>query len=313
MRTDRGAVALRILSATWRWYQQRGRLREGRALLAAALDPPGSTTDVRLRIAGLAADGGLAYWMEDFDGSRARYEERLRLAEPTGDPILEADAHSDIGFLFMVSGERDRLRAHETRAFELYRVAGIEAKVTLARQALVLVDFLGGDYAAARDHEQAAIEFFRRTGSRFQMADGMTLISAIHMQLGDLDSAWRQVTGALAVFSESDLASGLARSLVMAAILQLRFGDPELGARIAGTTNELGRLKNVMVAPAKVLHLPEPGALAAEVLGPERAAVLLAEGAATPLGDVIGVVLATSLSEGPKPNRSAIESSGNRP
>ena len=32
------------------------------------------------------ADGGLAYWMEDWTGCIARYEERLALAEGTGDP-----------------------------------------------------------------------------------------------------------------------------------------------------------------------------------------------------------------------------------
>jgi len=45
----------------------------------------------------------------------------------------------------------------------------------------------------------------------------------------------------------------------MAALLQLRYGDPELGARIAGATEELHQQKNVMIAPTKVLHLPDAG------------------------------------------------------
>ena len=95
LRTDDPASALRIVSATWRWYQQRGRLREARALLAGLLDGP-APIDPRSRIAGLAADGGLAYWMDDIDGAGSRYRERLRLADELGDPALEADANYDV-------------------------------------------------------------------------------------------------------------------------------------------------------------------------------------------------------------------------
>ena len=59
---------------------------------------------LRIRIAGLAAAGGLAYWMNDVPAApgglpgaaRAR---RRRL----GDPVLLADAHYDLGFLSMIA------------------------------------------------------------------------------------------------------------------------------------------------------------------------------------------------------------------
>src|SRR5262249_60209160 len=60
---DEADLGLRIIGASWRWHQQRGRLREGRAALADLLARPAG--DVRVRIQGLAADGGLAYWMAD--------------------------------------------------------------------------------------------------------------------------------------------------------------------------------------------------------------------------------------------------------
>ncbi len=78
----------------------------------------------------------------------------------------------------------------------------------------------------------------------------------------------------------------------MAAILQIRDGDPEFGARVAGAVYELIREKGVMLAPVKVLHLPDPGDLAQEHFGPERAAELMASGAAIPVSQVIAEVLA---------------------
>jgi predicted ATPase/class 3 adenylate cyclase len=291
MATGERTLALRIVAATWRWHQQRGRLREARSVLASMLDHEPAIDDPRLRIAGLAADGGLAYWTDDIEGARRRYEERVLLAEALGDPLLEADAHYDIGFVFMVLQDGERLRQHTEHALELYTGGGNEVGVTRSRQALVLVDFLARNYAAARDHEEELVLAFRAAGSMFEVADGVTLLSGVYTQLDEPHTAWERMTEGLRIFVERDAASGLARSLAMAAIIQLRFGDPELGARIAGATRELGRRKNVMVAPTKVLHLPEPADLSAEALGTDRAAMFMAEGAATDLGQVINSVL----------------------
>ena len=47
-----------------------------------------------------------------------------------------------------------------------------------------------------------------------------------------------------------------------------------------------------MLAPVKVLHLPDPADLAAEHLGRERAAELLAEGELMTTQEVVATVLA---------------------
>ena len=66
-------------------------------------------------------------------------------------------------------------------------------------------------------------------------------------------------------------------------------------ARPARVTFELIHEKGVMLAPVKVLHLPDPGELAVERLGPERAAGLLATGAATARSEIITAILAASV------------------
>jgi predicted ATPase/class 3 adenylate cyclase len=282
-------VGLRIIGMAWRWFQQRGRLREARAVLAQLLGRP-RDGDVRIRIAALAAEGGLAYWMNDFAGAGAAYEERLVLATDTGDPVLLADAHYDIGFLSMVEGDGARLRAHEQAALDLYTTAGVEDGVLRARQALVLAVFLAGDYARAAALERENLAVFRRRGSLFQVADSGTLLAAVRWRLGEPGAAWASALESLRFFLEVDSASGLARALGMAAIIQLSDGDAELGSRIAGATYRIVREKGVMLAPVKVLHLPDPAGLAIERLGAERAAALMAEGEALPLDEVVALV-----------------------
>ncbi len=292
---ERFDLGLRQMGATWRWYQQRGRLRDGRALLAGLLGGA-AHVDVRIRISGLAAEGGLAYWMDDAPGARIAYEERLALADSTGDPALIADAHYDLGFLSMVEQDGVALRRHEQQALDLYLAAGLEDGVIRARQALVLAVFLGGDYATARGLEEENLAAFRERDSPSEVADSSTLMSAILFRLAEPAEAWTRMTDGLRVFAATDLSSGIARNLVMAAMIQLAHGDQEFGARVAGTAYELARVQHVMLAPVKVLHLPDPAELAVERLGPERAEELLREGASTPLDGVIDEVLRTDVS-----------------
>ncbi len=294
-------AATRAVASTWRWFQQRGRLGEGRALLGRLLEMPGAHDDRRTRIAGLEADGGLAYWMGDRASVRQRYEERLALAEAEDDPALIAAASYDYAFVFVVDEDVPSIERYATRARDLYESLGDEMGVLRANQALNLMDFLKGDFAAAEAREEANLEAFRRAGRTFNAADSLTLLSGIGFRRNAPDRAWARLIEGLEIFSRLDLASGLARGLGMAAILQLASGDAEFGARLAGATMELGRTKNVIVAPAWVLHLPAPEVLAVERLGEERAKDLMADGAATPVEEMIREVLAATPPPGDGP------------
>ena len=104
------------------------------------------------------------------------------------------------------------------------------------------------------------------------------------------------MTEALRFFAAAELSSGIARAMVMAAIIQIVDGDTELGGRIAGATYELAREQHVMLAPVTVLHLPDPKVWPRSAWARTGAAELLATGAATPLAEVIAEVLATDVS-----------------
>ncbi len=290
LRTGDLDTGLRVAAPIWRWFQQRGRLREGREALDRLLATPPS--DIRLHIDALAAVGGLGYWGDDFPASGTAYERRLTLAEQTGDPVLIADAHYDLGFISMVRSDPDGLREHEALALELYTSADAREGIPKARQALVLGVFLTGDYAGALELEGQNLAEFRARGSEYQVADSMTFHAGVYFKTGDPATSWQFVRDGLRWFADNDNQSGIARALGMAAIVQLTFGDAELGARAAGATYVIVREKGVMLAPVKVLHLRDPEEIAIERLGEERARELLAIGADTPIGQVIEEVLA---------------------
>ena len=297
LKRDRDEVPLRILAATWRWFQQRGFLREARGVLRPLLEHEG--IDARLRIGALAAEGGLAYWMNDVEACTKAYRERLALAEAIGDKLLLADANYDVGFLSLIANDPAGLLEHEELALELYETLGNDGGAMRARQALGLATFLSGDYVRARDVELQNLEEFRRKGSPYQVADSMTFLAGVNFKLGEPETSWRSMLEALAFFAEHDNSSGVARALGMAAILLVTYGNVELGARVAGATYELSRQKGVMVAPVSVLHLRDPRETATERLGQDRATELMDDGAMTPLQEILEKVKSAPVPEAP--------------
>jgi predicted ATPase/class 3 adenylate cyclase len=289
---DAPTHGLRIIGATWPWFEARGRLREARSTVTLLLEHP-SPSPPRIRIAALAAAGGLAYWMRDFAAARAAYEERLALAQETEDPILTADAHYDLGFLGVVSQDDATLRAHEERALELYTAAGHDKGAVLTREALALSLFLSGEYTRARELQTLNLDVFQRGGSQMQVASASTFLSAAEWCAGDTEQGWHRLIGALSVFHSLQHPTGLTRTLGLASIMLLSGGPSELGALAAGLTYRMVRERGLMLGPVHVLHLPEPSALAEAQFGTGRAAELMAEGEAMTVDDVVAA-LATS-------------------
>jgi hypothetical protein len=237
--------------------------------------------------------------MRDIAAARAAYEERLALAQGTGDLILTADAHYDLGFIGMVSQDEAMLRGHEERALELYTAAGHDDGAVLTREALALSLFLGGEYARARELQTLNLEVFQRAGSQMQVASASTFLSAVEWRAGDIEHGWHRLIGALSLFHSLEHPIGLTRTLGLASIMLLSGGPSELGARTAGATYRLVRDTGLMLGPVHVLHLPEPSVLAEARFGVARAAELMAEGEVTTIDDLVAALAASPLPGAP--------------
>ena len=192
-------AGLRIAGSIWRYWHQRAELREGRTWLDELLDQPGAPDD-----AGHTAPGAVGRGRSRVLGARlSRSLAAVRGAARTGraggrprrcSPTPNTTSASG----YVVEPTRPELRAHESRALELYETVGDEDGAVRARQALVLSAFLGGDRAGARDLELANLAAFRRSGSWYRTADSLTLISAVSYLEGDFDAALAALREALA-------------------------------------------------------------------------------------------------------------------
>ena len=152
---DEPVVGLRIMAATWRYWQLTSQFAEGAMWARDLLAHPLATSDIPVRMGALAAQGGIGYWANDFATTRAAYTERLRLAEELADELALAEAHYDLGFVGVIDNDVDFLQEHETIALEIFERLGVHNGVVRARQASVLVHFLRREYREARDLEVA--------------------------------------------------------------------------------------------------------------------------------------------------------------
>jgi predicted ATPase len=289
---DDPVVGLRIIAATWRYWQQTSQFAEGANWARDLLAHPLARGDIRVRIDALAAQGGIAYWANDFPTTRAAYTERLELAEELGDELAIAEAHYDLGFVGVIDNDVDFLQAHEAIALEIFERLGVHSGVVRARQASVLVHFLRGEYREARDLEVLNLAQFEKAGARLRMSDSLMLLAVASIFVDDLAAGRDYLTRSLRL--TSGVVTDELAGLVVSSHYALRAGHVEDAARLAGAAQAISAETGVTNAALNILHLPDPADLVRQRLG-EEAETYLAEGRTMSFDEA--VLLARSLTE----------------
>ena len=124
---DEPAIGLRIASAVWRFWEQRGHLAEGRRTVEVLLALLPAAAQTRERALGLTALAGMAYWQSDFAHVADWYGEAERIHRALGDRDAVADATYNLAFPRFVAGDLDGAREQLQRSREMYRALGDDA------------------------------------------------------------------------------------------------------------------------------------------------------------------------------------------
>lgn len=247
----RRELTLRLASATWRFWQMRGRLTEGRERVEQSLTHAG---DVNVPLLGqaLEAAGGLAYWMADFDRARQHYERWLSIEREAGDRRGEAEALYNLSFAHFVQRragseglQTGRRLAEEALAIyrDLDDLTG-EAQVVWA---------LGGisnsltppDFAASRYYLGEARRLFGALGNQRMLAWAHFTLAGTEAQDHRPLDARALLREALRLFVELRDVSGYALVLRGFATLEWMAGRRESAARLAGASDQIEQRSGV--------------------------------------------------------------------
>lgn len=278
---DRG---LRLATALWRWWRQRGDFNEGRTQLRRLLALPGSSPAVRAR----ALWGG--YWLAlhqlDHGEARSLCSELLELSEALDDRLARRNALTGLGMADLFEGAYEEALPLFTEALELARAAGdrwILATSTF-NLAHALVD------AGRRDEGAALLEQARRiyvAVGDTAFAERMRLyLARTSIVGGDLGTAARLLLEATEAFSSLGEAWGQVECLEVGGAVLAGLGrDQAAAAALGAAAAAHERLGTAELPPDAALLAPFVEA--ARVRAGPAWEEGLAQGAQLPIGDAI--------------------------
>ena len=231
---DQAEMAMRIVAASWRFWQMRGYLAEAREHAERVLALPDSTTHPDARGAALEAAGGIAYWQGDLAASKPWYEAALEIARASGDEARIANALYNLSSsAAMEKDDQDSARALAKEAVEIYRRVGDEAGLGRALWGEANSYYFFGDFAGGIEVAREALEIFRRIGDRFMTGWTLYMMALYNLTLDQ--RAMRQLLEeALPIFTAAEDKSGYALVFDAFAALFWTEGDVTRAVMLTG-------------------------------------------------------------------------------
>ncbi|HEX9640255.1 MAG TPA: tetratricopeptide repeat protein, partial [Candidatus Krumholzibacteria bacterium] len=180
---------LQLAAALWRFWYQRGYLREGRAWLQEliGLQPDGASA---ARAKAYEALGGLAYWLSDAVTAQASYESAVRLYRELGDREAEAAALYNLAFVPVMRRDLDAAVGVFQESLALARELGRADLVARNEHALGVALVQAGDVQAGLPLLERAVAFFREGDDRHQLVWGLSEMAVAYHILGRRQEAW---------------------------------------------------------------------------------------------------------------------------
>lgn len=272
-------LGLRLASASWRFWQSRGHLHEGRRRLESALAVPGASPRNRARA--LEALAGVYWWQGKIDECVEPYREALRIHRELGDPAEIANAIYDLALAEGVAAH-DRGAGDDARraVYDLFDEAerisrGLGDENGLGNIAWgrgIVIAYLE-DYApAALEQFMSSIDHYRRAGNEFGTGWGMFEVATFSAHVGDDDRARQYLRAGLELFARHRDMSAVVLFIALASSLAQTAGDDVRAARLAGAGQALRNASGADLVLHEINRFGSVRALEAETLTGELAA-----------------------------------------
>lgn len=250
IRRDAFAVAARLGAGTWRFWQMRGLLVEGRMWMERVLAMPDREAHPRELMGALEAAGGITYWQFDRTATARHYGELVRVAESVGDRAAVANAYYNRAFANVVLASSNETFLDEAlsagvadheHALAIWRELGDEAGVAKALWGLGTAFFYKGDMEQARRYSAEAETLFARQGNNFGLGWAKHMLALVALDARDTAQARACLREALDLFTAADDLSGVVLVVADYGFLAEIEGRHDIRYRLAGAMDVLKR------------------------------------------------------------------------
>lgn len=265
---DLGRVedGLRLASSVWRYWFERGYLREGREWLESLL-ALGDAGDTLERGKAYSALGGLLYWLSDARGTESAYGEALRIYRAIGDEQAIAEGLYDYAFSANLKGDLDESKRRFGESMSAAREAALPSLIARNEMASALQAMSEERVEDAVSQLERVLGVFRQTGDPLHASWALAALGHADIAMGDLEQARAHFHEALRPATDTMNFPILAADMRGIARIESIEGRHRVAVRLTGAAQALE------VATGARAPLPEEETVdlkvAREVLGDE--------------------------------------------
>jgi predicted ATPase/class 3 adenylate cyclase len=264
--TDAGQLGLRLGFALWRFWQQRGHLREGRDWFDRLIALPSAAERSAARAKGLTGAAGIAYWQNEYDAAKAWYDEAEAIVREIGDRAWLTDAIYNTASVAMLRGDVATAMAKFREGSTIARELGDDAIVARFLEADGYLAFMTDDLPRARKLLDEHLVLAERSGERMAIMLGNHTVAQVARLDGRFDDAVTHYRRAVRLVHELGDAASMTEPLQGLAAVAIATSDADRGVRLLGA-NDAIRERLGGGPPPEWLRLGDPFTEARRILG----------------------------------------------
>ena len=285
------STGLRIATALWRFWQQRGHLSEGRRRLERLLEMPSAAARGPLRARALGALGGITYWQNDTAATRSAYEEAASIAREVGDLKLLASALLDLSFIPFMEHDANGAEPILREGLAIAQEAGDRLLSADFWDSIAYLEVIRGNAAAAIPMRRSAIEIFREEGDVWKVANNLVGLAMMSRTTGNIEAARDHLREALELFAQTSDALSISMAFTGFALVATDDGLHERAARLVGASARIRDDVGGGIPPELIGRWGDPENDAKTALGTDAYEVARAAGYAMGLETAVAYAL----------------------
>jgi len=292
IQTGSSSTGLLMAYALWRFWQQRGHLREGRDAFDRLLALPGSAERGAARAKGLTGAAGIAYWQNDYAAAVAWYTEAEDIIRGLDDPVWLADALYNSGTTAALIGDMATVAEKLAEGVAIGRERGDDAIISRFLQAEGYMAFMGDDLARARELLEEGLAVAERMNNAMQIGVAHHTVGQVARLQGRHSDAVTHYQAAVRIGHEMGDAAALTEPLQGLAAVAIATGDADRGVRLLAA-NDAIRERLGGGPPPEWLRIGDPLAEARGVLGDDAYRAAWEDGLKLSLDDAVALAIGT--------------------
>jgi predicted ATPase/class 3 adenylate cyclase len=283
-------LAMRLGTASWRFWQLHGHVEEGRTAMDRVLAMPGAEETTPLRARAVEAAAGLHYWSADLTGADAMYREQLAMGRALGARAIIADALFNLGHtVWLLTSDDDEADQLADEATLLYTELGDELGTERVQWTRLNRRVVDGDWDV-EPRMLAALARFKELGDEWYASLVQATLAFVAATAGDLPNAIRWGASAIASDHAMGDVSGQTISLRYVAVMAHLLGMREEAVTVAAAYDALCSRYGVQ-PPAHLEELVPALAGQALMIDADAHPEAAARGAAMSLDEVVDFIM----------------------